>query len=196
MCSNEHIHKNQVVMDVIMYDQLLEEPKAVMLIYLALQYFRCLKEVPQNGWFKVSYSEIKEKLGTSSDTITLSLKRLVEINAIEIERTNKNENFYRIVYREANGLKRILIGHQVVEKLFSVPKAALRFYIALHFFRLEQRKTGKEPIIVTRDDIKMFVGIANNTISSAREALYSIELIDYERTDIGKAPMSYIILQE
>lgn len=183
-------------MDLLVYDQLLDEQKAVMVIFLALQYFRCVNGTNSEGWFKVSYTELKQKLGASSDTVTYGIRRLIDGSILELTQTKTNENYYLFSERSYEKIRYITLRPQVVEKLFTVPKSALRMYLALHFFRIEQQLEGSSPILVKREDFKLFVGIANNTISSSREALFSQGLIDFERSQSGKAPMCYYILEE
>ncbi|MGG4495631.1 hypothetical protein [Brevibacillus reuszeri] len=192
----ESYHYDRVVMDLLVYDQLLEEKKAVMVIYLALQYFRCVNGTDSGDWFKCSYGEIKQELGTSSDTFTHGIRRLVDVSFLEVKQTTNNVNYYRFVERVFEKMKYIVLHPLVIKKLFGVSKSALRLYLALHVFRIEQKLEGKAPILVKREDIKIFVGIANNTISSSREDLYGLGLIDYERSSEGKAPMFYYILEE
>ncbi|MGG0937085.1 hypothetical protein ABHN11_13355 [Brevibacillus centrosporus] len=194
--TNNSTQYDRIVIDVFVYDQLLEEQKAVMLIYLALQYYRCVNGADGEGWFRVSYGDIKERLGTSSDTITHAIRRLHDIQFIDVKRVGKNINYYHITERVLEQMKYIILRPLVIEKLFRVPKSALRLYLSLHIFRMEQQKKGQDPILVTRDDIRTFVGIANNTISTSRDALHEQGLIEYERSKDGKAPMFYVILEE
>lgn len=192
----ESNHHDKIFMDLLLYDQLISEQKAVMVIFLALQYFRCQNGTDPEGWFKVSYAEFKQKLGGSSDTITYCIRRLVDGSILERTQTKHNENYYRFTERSYEKIRYIRLRPQVVEKLMALSKSAIRLYLALHFFRIEQNIEGTSPILVKREDFIMFVGLSNNTITSSREALFSHGLIDFERSQSGKAPMFYYILEE